>query len=70
MAELYLPPAGKDAEKDPFKEVDSKVKGALTREYNKVVHKSQAVSRELYQVGAKRFRFYPSFYISCSHQVL
>lgn len=48
MTELFLPPPDG---KDPLKNLDSKVKAALTREYNKVVHKSQAVSRELYQVN-------------------
>jgi len=47
MVELSLSNDGKE---DPLKTLDSKVKSALTREYNKVVHKSQAVSRDLYQV--------------------
>lgn len=40
LPELYLSPNGQD----PLKTLDSKVKAALTREYNKGTHKSQGLA--------------------------
>jgi hypothetical protein len=37
---------------EPFKKLESGVKAALTREYNKGVHKSQGLNASLYAVRA------------------
>lgn len=49
LTELFLSPNGKD----PLKDLDSKVKAAFTREYNKTVHMSQGLAHsEAFKVRA------------------
>lgn len=52
LTELFLSPNGKD----PLKDLDSKVKAAFTREYNKTVHMSQGLAHsEAFKVRAMKW---------------